>query len=329
MEKEKKESEKWYYYYEDTPYGPLSAEEISNLIRAGTIPETVLVHKGIPQWKTAKESGLIKLDLAIEDLSGSVYPLSNKMIMIGRASDNDIVVSIPSVSRYHAQITQDEAGAYWIEDLESKAGIIVNGNKTDRAKLNEGTEFQLGKWVAHIIRWDKDKIQSQYTVFEIPPQTKIPQEQMQELPTASQQLQSSPTVMQTMTEDKRKIDLDIGEKLISESDLTQICPACNNKLPATAIFCGFCGKDLKKNNKPIVKESSSLEIACIKCNRRISKDAKFCPYCGERQIRSNIKEAKSIAKKHDETIPIKICPNCNKEILETSIFCGFCGIKIL
>ena len=325
MEKEKKESEKWYYFYEDIPYGPLSAEEISNFIKAGTIPETILVHKGIPSWKTAKESGLVKLDLAIEDLSGCVYPLSNKMMKIGRAPDNDIVISIPSVSRYHAQITRDETGVYWIENLKSKAGIIINGNKIDKAKLDEGTELQLGKWVANIIRWDKNKIQSQYTIFEAPSQAKVlPQKQMQESPIPLQQSQPSVTIMEKTGGEKSEIAHNMKGKQTNGSNFIQICPACNNKLPATAIFCGFCGTNLKKSDKAVVKESSSLETTCIKCNKKINKNATFCPYCGEPKIQSDKKESKS-----DETIPIKKCPNCNKEILETSKFCGFCGTKLL
>jgi ABC-type multidrug transport system ATPase subunit len=46
-------------------------------------------------------------------------------ITIGRNSDNDIVLSDPTVSRHHAAISV-ESGKYWVEDLDSTNGTYLN-----------------------------------------------------------------------------------------------------------------------------------------------------------------------------------------------------------
>ncbi len=329
------EKEKWYYFYEDIPYGPVSIEEIKKLIKDGTITETVIVHKGIPQWKTAKEMGLVKINLALQDLSGSVYPLLDNVIKIGRAPDNNIVISIPSVSRYHAEIKIDELNNYWIENLKSKSGVVVNGNIMERAKLDEGIELQLGKWIAHVIRWDKDNIPDEHTILDNSGIENIPNKISKIHIAETSEQEALPTVLHQKTDNK---DIKVVEKtpLISEADFTQICPSCNNKLPLNALFCGFCGTKIKKVPlSPEISNKTTTEVLCFKCNKKIDKTAKFCPYCGAIQsnipkipVKPNQSKIDSHPKKAENTIPINKCPNCNKELLDNSKFCGFCGTKI-
>jgi len=59
---------------------------------------------------------------------GSSLPLSEGMIMIGRAPLNDIVLEEPGVSRQHAGIRGDSEG-YWLADLGSRNGTFVNGER--------------------------------------------------------------------------------------------------------------------------------------------------------------------------------------------------------
>ncbi|MDR2775049.1 MAG: FHA domain-containing protein [Tannerella sp.] len=47
-------------------------------------------------------------------------------VKIGKAADNDFVINDPQVSRYHAQLTQDEKGHLLLEDLGSTNGTFVN-----------------------------------------------------------------------------------------------------------------------------------------------------------------------------------------------------------
>ena len=84
--------------------------------------------------------------------AGSVFQISKPSIKIGREPANDIVVSEPSVSRYHAQITQNN-GAWTISNLTDRNRVAVNQrdvppsqqaviNERDMITLGSGTVFQ-------------------------------------------------------------------------------------------------------------------------------------------------------------------------------------------
>jgi pSer/pThr/pTyr-binding forkhead associated (FHA) protein len=65
----------------------------------------------------------------------TVYPIATKWLRIGRELDNDIVVRADGfVSRYHAWITF-EREHYWIEDLGSTNGTMLNGEPLERREL--------------------------------------------------------------------------------------------------------------------------------------------------------------------------------------------------
>ena len=71
--------------------------------------------------------------------------------MIGRSRDCDIPVDDPNVSRRHAEIRHED-GAYWIEDLGSTNGVLVNGKRVERAKLEPEDEILLGTTVVRFER---------------------------------------------------------------------------------------------------------------------------------------------------------------------------------
>jgi cytochrome P450 / NADPH-cytochrome P450 reductase len=72
-----------------------------------------------------------------------VRPLPATTLRIGRAPDNDIVVSDPGVSRYHAEM-RNVAGAYSIADLDSSNGVFVNGQRVTNAPLAQGDIVSIG-----------------------------------------------------------------------------------------------------------------------------------------------------------------------------------------
>ena len=63
--------------------------------------------------------------------------------LIGRQGDNHLVLRDNRISRSHARIVA-ESGEYFIEDLESRHGIFVNGQRVKRAKLAEGDRIDFG-----------------------------------------------------------------------------------------------------------------------------------------------------------------------------------------
>jgi hypothetical protein len=65
-------------------------------------------------------------------------------VSIGRDADNTVVLRDLHVSRHHARITFDDA-AYWIEDLKSQNGTLLNGHTPiDRRRLERGDQFAIG-----------------------------------------------------------------------------------------------------------------------------------------------------------------------------------------
>jgi hypothetical protein len=64
---------------------------------------------------------------------------------LGRDKDsNSFHMSVPSISRNHAEIIFDEIGQFIIKDLNSTNGVIVNGHKMSETALKNGDTIKLG-----------------------------------------------------------------------------------------------------------------------------------------------------------------------------------------
>jgi pSer/pThr/pTyr-binding forkhead associated (FHA) protein len=73
---------------------------------------------------------------------GLNIPLSSSPILIGRKK-GDIIINDPLISGTHAKIYPAKDGWY-IEDLNSTNGTLVDGHLTSRTKLRPGAEMALG-----------------------------------------------------------------------------------------------------------------------------------------------------------------------------------------
>ncbi len=71
------------------------------------------------------------------------YILTGDRIRLGRGSDNDVVLSDVSVSRYHAEIRR-ETGGWVIQDLKSTNGVELNRGPIERAPLQPGDRLGIG-----------------------------------------------------------------------------------------------------------------------------------------------------------------------------------------
>ena len=77
------------------------------------------------------------------DSPGKLLPLEGESIVLGRHPACDVVLESASVSRQHARIF-DVEGAYYIEDLHSRNGTLVNGQPiTQPQLLNENDEVAI------------------------------------------------------------------------------------------------------------------------------------------------------------------------------------------
>jgi hypothetical protein len=81
----------------------------------------------------------------IDPATGHAYDLADNRIRLGRATDNDVAIPDPMVSRHHALVVR-EAGQVWISDLRSANGTTVNGIRVagDPASLDPGDAVALG-----------------------------------------------------------------------------------------------------------------------------------------------------------------------------------------
>jgi pSer/pThr/pTyr-binding forkhead associated (FHA) protein len=64
---------------------------------------------------------------------------------IGRSARAEFIVEAALVSRLHCRLTADESDQLLVEDLESTNGILVNGEKVDRAVLKPGDTLSVGR----------------------------------------------------------------------------------------------------------------------------------------------------------------------------------------
>ncbi|QQR56389.1 MAG: FHA domain-containing protein [Candidatus Melainabacteria bacterium] len=77
--------------------------------------------------------------------TGQKIPLKNSKVKIGRDPSNQVVVADDTfASRHHAWITFEE-GMFWIEDLGSTNGTLLNGHPVvKRQILSSGDKIRVG-----------------------------------------------------------------------------------------------------------------------------------------------------------------------------------------
>ena len=67
-----------------------------------------------------------------------------RVLRIGRALDNDLVLADPGISRYHAELRNPGGGTYEITDLQSPSGTFVNGERISSATVTERDSIGIG-----------------------------------------------------------------------------------------------------------------------------------------------------------------------------------------
>jgi two-component system NtrC family sensor kinase len=86
-----------------------------------------------------------ELVLTAEDGGEQRVDIGPKGVVIGRSPESDILLADALVSRQHARVSLDSEGVL-VEDMGSRNGILVRGQKTRRAALLDGDEFCVGPY---------------------------------------------------------------------------------------------------------------------------------------------------------------------------------------
>ncbi len=76
--------------------------------------------------------------------AGTVWELSERKYVIGKAQEAEIRLSDSGVSRRHAKIVCASDGQFSIVDLESTNGTFVDGERVEVATLREGARINVG-----------------------------------------------------------------------------------------------------------------------------------------------------------------------------------------
>ena len=79
-------------------------------------------------------------------MAGQRLTLDLPLTRLGRHPQSDISLDDITVSRRHADIERLADGGYEIRDAGSLNGTYVNGQRVEKARLNNGDEVQIGKF---------------------------------------------------------------------------------------------------------------------------------------------------------------------------------------
>jgi len=95
------------------------------------------------QYKSTRKLTSSRLVLVNDGGGETAYPLTRDTYTVGRHRNNDIVVSDPKVSSFHARFDRTQEG-FALVDLRSRNGSYVNGKRVEVVVLQNGDEVRLG-----------------------------------------------------------------------------------------------------------------------------------------------------------------------------------------
>ncbi len=130
-------------------------EEIDELVEVDAAQEPASIEpvslrdSPASDWgeEAPRASASTAIDIYLEAVDGpcrgTICPVSEDGVVVGRAKEADISVMDPVVSRRHARFYL-EGGAVMVKDLGSSFGTWVNGEKVDSARIAHGDKVAVG-----------------------------------------------------------------------------------------------------------------------------------------------------------------------------------------
>lgn len=84
---------------------------------------------------------------AVLEINGTHHPLLPPGVVVGRGTESDVRINDPGVSRRHIEFDCVERGDgpyVTVTDLGSTNGMLVDGQRVDRARLGNGSTVRIG-----------------------------------------------------------------------------------------------------------------------------------------------------------------------------------------
>jgi pSer/pThr/pTyr-binding forkhead associated (FHA) protein len=75
---------------------------------------------------------------------GLEVPIDREWLVIGRGRAAELALAEPTISRAHAAIGYD-GRCFFVQDLRSTNGTLVNGERRERVSLRDDDEIQIGR----------------------------------------------------------------------------------------------------------------------------------------------------------------------------------------
>jgi pSer/pThr/pTyr-binding forkhead associated (FHA) protein len=113
---------------------------------SGGVAETApMDSKTQPMIGTAPGAGR-QAELTIETGpdAGHSHRAGDRPLRLGRSPDNDIILRDPATSGHHARVER-RGDTFWIVDLGSTNGTLVNGEPIQEKELNSGDRVTIGQ----------------------------------------------------------------------------------------------------------------------------------------------------------------------------------------
>ncbi len=112
---------------------------------AAAMPQTMRFDDlSAPAPAPAPNRGAMQQPRLIDLTTNRSFPLTSERVLLGRALSSDIAIEDLNVSRTHAEIRNEGAGAWSVADLGSTNGTLVNGRHIASTMLQEGDRVTMG-----------------------------------------------------------------------------------------------------------------------------------------------------------------------------------------
>jgi diguanylate cyclase (GGDEF)-like protein len=126
--------------------------------------DATIAGQSSPQLEGDKTRDCCLVQIYPTNVVDGLVRLERENITLGRDASNDIALVDANVSRFHARLERCEDG-YWLIDLGSTNGCIVDGQLTDEHLLTGGETVRLGSRIFKFLRASGIEAQYHSTVY--------------------------------------------------------------------------------------------------------------------------------------------------------------------